>query len=428
MNPFSFGNPIKDPEKFYGRKSEIRQITNRLLSSAHESTSIVGERRIGKTSLLNYLAHPLVAPGLGLMPDKYCMIYLDFQGLTDITPLRFWQRVLSRLSKSICDESLQPEINRLSQQTSIDLFDLEDLFQSANDKGLTIVLLMDEFEYITQNPNFKSDFFGGLRALAIHHGVALLPATRRELVDLCHSDEIKGSPFFNIFANVILRPFSRSETAEMIIGYTSGYELALTPAEFDVVQSLGGGYPFFVQTVGYYMVDGKAQGFGGNGLLTYVNSNFCEQSDAHFSYMWSHSNESERITLLGLMSLNTSTKTTVALPTLENLTSVHPRAAQDLVNLIKRGMVLENGGLYSLFSPFLGQWIKREMLNSGEEKEDELSARKWVEDTGKTQAKEASGALLKFKKRYWPILSEFLEEFAMKFAVSGAIDLVKGLM
>ena len=46
MNPFTFGNPIKDPARFYGREAEIRQITNRLLSSAHESTSIIGEPRI----------------------------------------------------------------------------------------------------------------------------------------------------------------------------------------------------------------------------------------------------------------------------------------------------------------------------------------------------------------------------------------------
>ena len=64
VNPFSFGNPIKDPERFYGRQAEIRQIVNRLLSSAHESTSIVGERRIGKTSLLCNLANPGVAASL----------------------------------------------------------------------------------------------------------------------------------------------------------------------------------------------------------------------------------------------------------------------------------------------------------------------------------------------------------------------------
>jgi uncharacterized protein len=58
MNPFTFGNPIKDPARFYGREADIRQITNRLLSSAHESTSIIGERRIGKTSLLYHLSDP----------------------------------------------------------------------------------------------------------------------------------------------------------------------------------------------------------------------------------------------------------------------------------------------------------------------------------------------------------------------------------
>ena len=36
MNPFTFGNPIKDPSRFYGREAEIRQITNRLLSLALE--------------------------------------------------------------------------------------------------------------------------------------------------------------------------------------------------------------------------------------------------------------------------------------------------------------------------------------------------------------------------------------------------------
>jgi hypothetical protein len=46
MNPFTFGIPIKDPARFHGREAEIRQITNRLLSSAHESTSTIGKPRI----------------------------------------------------------------------------------------------------------------------------------------------------------------------------------------------------------------------------------------------------------------------------------------------------------------------------------------------------------------------------------------------
>src|SRR3989304_9433793 len=124
MNPFTFGNPIKEPERFIGRKAEIRQIVHRLLSSAHESTSIIGERRIGKTSLLSYLAHPEVSAGLGLTSDKFCLVYVDFQGLTDITPTRFWQRVLKKMARSICEESLKPALETLGNQNQFDLFDL----------------------------------------------------------------------------------------------------------------------------------------------------------------------------------------------------------------------------------------------------------------------------------------------------------------
>jgi len=101
------------------------------------------------------------------------------------------------------------------------LFDLEDLFEQISANGRTVVLLMDEFEYVTQNPNFQSDFFGGLRALAIHQNLVLVTSTRRELVDLCHSDEIKGSPFFNIFASVILRPFLPDEAEGLVEAYTA---------------------------------------------------------------------------------------------------------------------------------------------------------------------------------------------------------------
>ncbi len=60
----------------------------------------------------------------------------------------------------------------------LDLFDLEDVFETVGERGLNVVLLLDEFEYVTQNKNFGSDFFGGLRALAIHSPLSLVLATR----------------------------------------------------------------------------------------------------------------------------------------------------------------------------------------------------------------------------------------------------------
>src|SRR4030067_2067981 len=129
-NPFTFGNPIRDPARFYDRQAEIQQIVSRLLSSAHESTSIVGERRIGKTSLLLHLSNDNVASSLGLTPERFCLIYIDFQGLTDITPRRFWQRVLRKMARSICQLDLVDEITALEKLDSFDLFDLEDQWET----------------------------------------------------------------------------------------------------------------------------------------------------------------------------------------------------------------------------------------------------------------------------------------------------------
>jgi hypothetical protein len=428
MNPFTFGNPIKDPTRFHGRESEIRQIVNRLLSSAHESTSIIGERRIGKTSLLVHLGHPEVSARLGLTSDKFCLVYVDFQGLTDITPARFWQRVLKKMSRSICDESLKSSIEALSTQEMIDLFDLEDLFQASQDKGLTVVLMMDEFEYITQNPNFKSDFFGGLRALAIHHGVALLPATRRELVDLCHSDEIKGSPFFNIFANVVLRTFTRPEVDRLLDDYFTRSEVPMNPGERDLIWSLGGGYPFFVQMAGYYSLEGKAQGLSGEALEKFVANNYDQQADSHFSYLWSHCSESEKITLLTILTLGLQKPSRKTIPNLENLTRLRARTPQDLIVLGKRGMVDERDGIFALFSVSLVRWLQCELVAPPGEEENQQNAEEWLASGGRDNLKETKGVLPKFKKKYWPILADVAKELSFEFAAAGALELIKVLM
>jgi hypothetical protein len=419
INPFIFGNPVSDPALFYGRKAEIRQILNRLLSSAHESTSVVGERRIGKTSLLNHLSNQEVAASLGLPKDKFCLVYVDFQGLTDITPQRFWQRVLTKIGRSICDESLVPVIKELSQQTIFDLFDLEDLFEQISNKGFTIVLFMDEFEYITQNPNFKSDFFGGLRSLAIHHGVALIPATRRELVDLCHSDEIKGSPFFNIFANVVLRPFNQSEVNELLDGYLKGTTLSFSSSEKEYIFPTAGGYPFFVQMAAHYLFDGKVQGLTGVALTTYASGNFGVQADAHYNYLWSHCSESEKITLIIILTLGLEKASKRTIPTMENLARLRPRAPQDIADLDKRGLIKEMNGEYSLFSPSLVQWIRREIVASPGEQESPANAEEWLKSGGhQAAAKQAKELFPKFKKKYWSYIQNLAVNLGYEVAAN----------
>ncbi len=423
-NPFSYGNPIREPDRFYGRRWEVQQIVGRLLSSAFESTSIVGERRLGKTSLLNYLSHPQVGPTLGLTSDKYVMVYIDFQGLADISPTRFWQRVLGKMARSLGNAELKKAVSQVRGQQEIELFDLEDLFDLVADKGLRVVLLFDEFEYITQSSNFGMDFFAGLRALAIHYPVAIITSTREELVELCHSNEIKGSPFFNIFGNVVLKPLSAQEVDELLDGALRDTPFPLVSEERDHLHRLAGCQPMFVQMAGYFLFEARQRGYETDTLYKFVDENFAQQADPHFTYQWNHSTESEKITLLALLALSRARKDGDPNPDAEQVSKLHARATHNLRDLATRGLTVEEEGRYALCSPAFADWISREITASAGKEEAEQTAEEWLrgeEDMDKGVGDRVKSVLPRFNKKYWPIMGAFVKELSMKLVVDEVV-------
>ena len=50
INPFEYGKPITNPVQFFGRQVELDRVKNACYQM--RSISIVGERQIGKSSLL----------------------------------------------------------------------------------------------------------------------------------------------------------------------------------------------------------------------------------------------------------------------------------------------------------------------------------------------------------------------------------------
>jgi len=428
-NPFTFGNPIRNPARFIGRTEDIRQITNRLLSSARESTSIVGERRIGKTSLLKYLTNPEIAESFGLKKEEFCLVYIDFQGLNDITPQRFWQRVLRLMARTMENNEKREIFKSLSKQDYIDLFDLEDLFDEIGSDGLHVVLLLDEFEYVTQNPNFDSDFFGGLRSLAIHYNLSLVPATRRELVELCHSEEIKGSPFFNIFATVVLKPFTEEETDTLITDYGETAGISFSNKERRFLKASGGGYPFFMQMIGHYFVMGKNNGLKGNPLFVFARSEFAQQAEPHFSYIWAHASESEKITLVTILALQAEkiNKSDEEI-SVESISNIYSRAPKDINSLVKRGSLVKSGNQISLFSTSYNDWIALELTAAPGEEESEASVDAWVKSQRDKDLADKKDAILKTKKKYWPVVGEVFKEFSAEVLGSIAVNLIKGMI
>ena len=79
-NPYLSRGPVRDPEMLFGRTHELHEIAAFLRGT--QSVSIIGPRKIGKTSLLLQLMRPAGWPGLG-MGDDNLFVYLDCEVLGD---------------------------------------------------------------------------------------------------------------------------------------------------------------------------------------------------------------------------------------------------------------------------------------------------------------------------------------------------------
>lgn len=366
-NPFTFGNPITNPARFIGRLREIEQVQSRLLNAEFESSSIVGERRIGKTSLLKYLAHQDVTRQAGFAEDKYIFIYLDLQMLDPTkTPTDFWQRVLQAIKRRINNQALQTSIEDVCRESAIDTFLLDDLFSFVDDTNLHIVLLLDEFERVTQNEKFDLDFFSGLRAMAIHHHLALITSSRQELVELTHSKEVKDSPFFNIFANVNLRPLSEDEAETLIQTYLAENEIAFQGRDIGYILEIAGPHPYFLQMACSFLYEAYRQVEDTQLRRRLLNAEFREKAAPVFSDYWHHSPADQRVvlTIKALRHLERGGGVGGG-DTLEQLKRFYGGVERTLLALEKRGLILAERGdtmRYRPFSLVFCDWVADELI------------------------------------------------------------------
>jgi hypothetical protein len=363
-NPFTYGNPISAPARFFGRKAEVEQVYTRLLNAEFESSSIVGERRMGKTSLLNYIAHPSTAEAHGLAPDRYLFVYVDLQMVDQkTTPTRFWSRLLRRVARELKDEELEAEFKQAVGQEEIDNYTLDDLFSLSDEQDLHFILLLDEFENVTENANFDTDFFYGLRALAIHHNLALITASRQELITLCHSDAVRASPFFNIFANVNLPAFGEEEALALIEQSLAETGVQFDPAELALVSDVAGTHPYFLQIAAHFLFAAHGKGDPAQERERYLLHEFREEATPSLADYWHHSDDGEKIVLSALALLAQQGKAGKRRFSLGKLKELYHRSDLTLSRLEKRALLATGEEGYTLFSSVFGDWIVAELTD-----------------------------------------------------------------
>lgn len=276
-NPFFHRGPVRNPAYFVGRQGELTQILA-LVRNA-QSVSIVGPRRIGKTSLVFQLAARLRAAGTPV-------VHLTCEGHERATAEQLYARLSEELAEvAPVDEPLPGEPYRR----------LEALLRRLSPNAPAVVVIMDEFEILGSNPALGPGFFSALRGLAARFPLAFVTASPRPLIELTYSHpDILSSPFFNCFATLPLGLFSEGEAATLIRSLAAKGGLAWPEPILQGLLEWAGPHPLFLQVSGYHAVEAERAGHGGERLLAETARRAWPDMLPHFQYAWQSLSEPER--------------------------------------------------------------------------------------------------------------------------------------
>jgi len=201
QNPYVTGPALPgNSPVFFGRTQILHEILSTLRHSDKPGcVSLLGERRIGKSSLLNQ-----VYAALGQEAGLVC-IYATTQNWETATRQRFF----SQLHAAIAEATGADAAGTVEDYPGFREF----IGTLVGGRGLRFVLLLDEFDVMAGNPEFDEQFFYQLRALGDlpEYRFGYLTASRRPLKALCDSHGIAASKFWNIFDRRRLGLLSDSE-------------------------------------------------------------------------------------------------------------------------------------------------------------------------------------------------------------------------
>jgi serine/threonine-protein kinase len=229
---------IPDPKMFFGRRALVRRIMIRLSAQRPQSISLVGERRIGKSSLLNFLRSPGIRLEAPEAPDSFLFLFIDFQQARTLDAGQFFGLFFSELRRQ--------HPGRVDIDLPADDEGVRILCEAVAEHGLRLVFLFDEFECVTKNERIRPELYSFLRSLANNFPVSFITASGRDLKDMCVSHEISDSPFFNIFSVQHVGLFQKEDAEALISGPSEARGVPLAPLA-DRILEMGGLHPFFLQ-------------------------------------------------------------------------------------------------------------------------------------------------------------------------------------
>ncbi|MCP4149299.1 MAG: ATP-binding protein, partial [bacterium] len=215
-NPYRWRTRLSaESNMFFGRQREMRRLWDLLEGKTPQHISIVGERRIGKSSLAYRLFHQLKKE-----PNTLA-IYLDCHqlpktGESGETEETFYHQ-LSRCFKEALakNNAVRETLGEVSGEFG-NYREFRGFVGAVSGKNIKLVMILDEFEHLPRKGFADNSFFSNLRALgdAPDYSLAFVTLSKGKLKELTHR-ALQSSGFYNIFESVIIGLLDHESIKEM---------------------------------------------------------------------------------------------------------------------------------------------------------------------------------------------------------------------
>jgi hypothetical protein len=335
-NPFYHRGAIRQVEHFCGREAEIGQILGLLRNG--QSVSLIGPRRIGKSSLLIHLMRPEVRAGFPWGPTQTAaqllFVHLDCQEFGE-SPA---DEVYEALYDGLLDAAKTAGLTGYVADTSGSYRAIDRLLHQMNRMGTAVVVLLDEFELLAANNQLTPYFFARLRGLTTKYGLAYLTASQQPLFNITAEEEILSSPFFNIFVTLPLGLFTMDEARAMLAQRLQESPITFSADLVDYLLFLAGPHPFFLHIAGYYAYRALME----TSSLAPVDFAMLDdpiemEAASHLSYLWQNLSAEEQYTL-----------------------AITHGAVDTLRQLEQQCLLQNSNGRYSYTSEILHRFVRRQ--------------------------------------------------------------------
>ena len=340
-NPFFHRGPIRRREYFCGRADDIGQSLSLLRNG--QNVAQVGQRRIGKTSLLFHIADPVVFEAHGLHRGEHLFVYLDGTELGRLSPDEVLGLLLDQLAAALSAASGSIELSR-APRDGLSYRDFREAILKVTEAGLKPIFLFDEFESLAGNPHLGPRFFSGLRALSSQFDLSFVTASRESLLRLTYANaQTLSSPFFNTFANLHLGLFAESESRCVVEALATQAALDLPPQTVDHILELAGPHPLLLQIAGFHAVElWEEEGWQADRDAEW-RRRFMAEAEPHFEYYWRHLTGTDRYALATLPS------------------SQHEEAHREAIHRLARAcLIRERQQQYTYLSPAFEEFVRRQ--------------------------------------------------------------------